>query len=356
MFFYLLTVVSIFIFPACVTSLGVSPRHWPLVSLVKRDNNTEQCSSKSDNSTKREIGLVGPQYGRTNNFLKSISHIAVLARQNPGTICLRLTSSKLVSDYLRYYEITQAVRSTGAYRCSDDQVCSANKDEIIGIANKQDFFIGTDRDTFNKTKLQKQYSSALINAEMPSYLLNELRIAILLHPKKEVIDRAEYVIKKLGLRDGSRTGYIGIHLRWEEGSCHRRSGGYGPWCSMDDDYLNAELMKFPNYAKRKPVLFLAHDSQQKKRVTELEKRFNVVTSSNYVDGEIGVVVDTYLLARSTLFIGSPPSTVSESVCVVREYINSKYEGKPHVEKSRCNIFTKTMDGGEQILDPAFPIK
>jgi len=36
MFFYLLTIV--FLFPARVTSLGVSPRYWPLVSFVKHDN------------------------------------------------------------------------------------------------------------------------------------------------------------------------------------------------------------------------------------------------------------------------------------------------------------------------------
>jgi len=36
MIFYLLNVVVLF--PACVTSLGVSPRYWPLVSLVKHDN------------------------------------------------------------------------------------------------------------------------------------------------------------------------------------------------------------------------------------------------------------------------------------------------------------------------------
>jgi len=35
MIFYLLTVVVLF--PACVSSLGVSPRYWPLVSLVNDD-------------------------------------------------------------------------------------------------------------------------------------------------------------------------------------------------------------------------------------------------------------------------------------------------------------------------------
>jgi len=140
----------------------------------------------------------------------------------------------------------------------------------------------------------------------------KLRVKLLASPRAYIVRRVNEAIQSLSLQDG----YVGVHLRWLEGSCHKRSGGYGPWCSMDDEYLKSEIKKFGKEALNLP-LFLAHDRQQKKRVQELKSRFFVKTSE-YDD----VSVDTQLLIKATHFIGNNVSSLSGSVHLVRKYLTT----------------------------------
>jgi len=119
--------------------------------------------------------------------------------------------------------------------------------------------------------------------------------------------------------------YVGLHVRWLNGACVNEKEHYGMYaeeyekhCFMSWDFLSEKMKEF-GYDPNTVPIFLATDNERPDVTQALLNHSNVVMfKGEGMDKETIRMIDMCLLAKSSLFIGGPFSSMSFHVALLRE--------------------------------------
>ena len=282
----------------------LEPQFWLPSKLIESfrvvDLPSEPCSQVD------KAIVIDGEFGRLNNYLIELVHMLEVAVLSDPPKALILTS--------HYYEMTHnhldLVNITKAFAC----VMKEHDERASRLTQ-----IKIDAKAIYK---QKEIPLSSFRGQVMAHLF--------LNPSMEIRQRVSEFERLHGLSGG----YNAAHFRGLEGQCmnamrrrYRNRYTYAvelgrniteeDICELNFDYLQYKMRQ--GFTSHLPLL-IAHDDQNRKRLSELVQHFHAVERTGL--SPVDVIVDTLLLIRADTFIPNLVSTLSDNVLHIRSVLTA----------------------------------
>jgi len=268
----------------------------------------------------RPILTVSSLYGRTNNRIQSMLKIYELAVRHHA---LAVVPQDLLLDHTH---ITEWFDLQSAFEPHHLAIVSVTLRMLLRHSFWKTILMEKDQlilhqNTSLAPGFYKLKASSLFHAPIRTPSLGLLQYSC------KVRTLAAKVFPLLNSCGEALLPYIGVHMRWLEGSCLSRMK-QNP-LAFDICHMTPELVREvrTHLGLEFAPVYLANDGQQPEDITHLQEHGVICLDYGLDPGdddpehlailELRLAIDQYILTNAEVFIGNPTSSVSRNVCVQR---------------------------------------